>query len=122
MLVALRCCGLLGLSGWRFVADLMGERWALEQMAITCMNAGLRRDSDAALAWVADNARSAILRRKPDQLFADRDLFRPVSSLSLSSFHLSSYQEGINAEISTAVVEWRALFQPAWRKSTINGV
>ncbi len=114
LLVALLCCELLGLSGWRFVADLMGERWALEQVVITLVDAGLRRDSDAALAWFADHARSAVAHRDLDLLFADRDLFRPVSSISLSSFHLSSNQEGINAEISTAMVEWRALFQPAW--------
>ncbi|MFN3374506.1 MAG: hypothetical protein ACK44M_13175, partial [Chloroflexus sp.] len=57
-------------------------------------------DPDAALTLFADSAQSVVSRNDLERLFANRQLFREVSSVSLNSFNIKSDLEGTTAEIA----------------------
>lgn len=94
------CCGLFVFGGWRLFTGVMGETQAIEQVIKQFMDAGRRNDTDAALALFADSAQSVVSRNDLERLFANRQLFREVSSVSLRSFNIKSDVEGTTAEIA----------------------
>lgn len=94
------CCGLFVFGGWRLFTGVMGETQAIEQVIKQFMDAGRRNDPDAALALFADSAQSVVSRNDLERLFANRQLFREVSSVSLHSFNIKSDVEGTTAEIA----------------------
>ncbi|WP_322489947.1 hypothetical protein [Chloroflexus sp.] len=94
------CCGLFVFGGWRLFTGVMEETQAIEQVITQLMDAGRRNDIDAALALFADSAQSVVSRNDLERQFANRQLFREVSSVSLNSFNINTDLEGTTAEIA----------------------
>ncbi|RMD76632.1 MAG: hypothetical protein D6823_08035 [Chloroflexi bacterium] len=94
------CCGLFVFGGWRLFTGVMEETQAIEQVITQFMDAGRRNDTDAALALFADSAQSVVSRNDLERQFANRQLFREVSSVSLNSFNIKTDLEGTTAEIA----------------------
>lgn len=94
------CCGLFVFGGWRLFTGVMEETQAIEQVITQFMDAGRRNDTDAALTLFADSAESVVSRNDLERQFANRQLFREVSSVSLNSFNIKTDLEGTTAEIA----------------------
>jgi ketosteroid isomerase-like protein len=94
------CCGLFVFGGWRLFTGVMEETQAIQQVITQFMDAGRRNDTDAALALFADSAESVVSHNDLEQQFANRQLFREVSSVSLNSFNIKADLEGTTAEIA----------------------
>lgn len=94
------CCGLFVFGGWRLFTGVMEETQAIQQVITQFMDAGRRNDTDAALALFADSAESVVSHNDLEQQFANRQLFREVSSVSLNSFNIKAGLEGTTAEIA----------------------
>jgi hypothetical protein len=94
------CCVLLALGGWRLVSGVISETSAIEDVIRQFMDAGRRRDIGAAEALFDDTARSSISRADLERLFANRQLFREVTDLSLNSFNINTTSEETTAEVS----------------------
>ncbi|WP_298820765.1 hypothetical protein [Chloroflexus sp.] len=100
LLTVLLSCMLFGFGGWRLLSGLFGETQAIEQVVMQFMAAGLRNDSDTALALFADSPETTITRRDLERLFADRQRFRAVSGISITQIRITSTLEGSSASIS----------------------
>ncbi|RMD76620.1 MAG: nuclear transport factor 2 family protein [Chloroflexi bacterium] len=94
------CCGLFVFGGWRLFTGVMEETQAIQQVITQFMDAGRRNDTDAALALFADSAERVVSHNDLEQQFANRQLFREVSSVSLNSFNIKADLEGTTAEIA----------------------
>ncbi len=94
------CCVLFAFGGWRLVSGVISETSAIEDVIRQFMDAGRRRDIGAAEALFADTARSSISRADLERLFANRQLFREVTDLSLNRFNINTNSEGTTAEVS----------------------
>ncbi len=104
VLATLLCCGLVvgigALGGWSLFEGMSNEQRMIEQVITQFMEAGQRNDPDAALALFADSAQTKVRRTDLEQLFADRNRFRAVSTISISEFSGQLSLDEIKVQIS----------------------
>jgi hypothetical protein len=97
------CCSFFIFGGWQLIGGVISETSAIEDVIRQFMDAGRRRDIGAAEALFADTALSSISRADFERLFANRQLFREVTDLSLNSFSINTNLEGMTAEVGGTI-------------------